>query len=296
MSSRLSIVIAAWNDAASLERCLRSLPGDDGDEGDDEVIVSTNLVIPEGLRAQFPRVRFLVHAAATTVPELRSAAVFEAAGDIVAITEDHCRFGTGWRQHVKEAHQGSESAIGGPVENARVEHPLDWAVYFYDYGKYMLPLQRGPASQLSGANASYKRAALMAESESFRDGFFEPVVHGALSQKHGRLSLNPNPVVYHDKSYRLAEAVGQAYHLARSYAALRTQYGARWRCHVLAAGAPLLFFILPARVVMQVLAKRRKRKELLRCLPYLLVLTASWAWGELRGYLGGAGSSRSRWR
>ena len=62
----LSIVIAAWNGADSLERCLQSLGCDDA-----EVIVAANRAIPETLREQFPRVRFLSLPETAIVPELR---------------------------------------------------------------------------------------------------------------------------------------------------------------------------------------------------------------------------------
>ena len=287
----LSIVIAAWNGADSLERCLQSLGCDNA-----EVIVAANRAIPETLREQFPRVRFLSLPETAIVPELRTAGVLESTGDIVALTEDHCRFGQGWRQQVRKAHEGGGCAIGGPVENASVERALDWAVYFYDYGKFMPPIRPGPAGELSGANVSYKRAALMAESESFRNGFFEPAVHRALVQRHGGLYLSSNAVIYHNKSYRLGEAVQQAYHLARGYAALRVQHAAAWRRILFVLGSPLLFPLLPSRVIGSILRKGRRRKELLRSLPYLILLTASWAWGEFRGYLAGEGSSKGRWK
>lgn len=290
---KLSIVIAAWNGDAALRLCLASL----GEAScQTEVIVAANSAIPGALEGQFPQVRFLLQSHTATVPELRSAGVLASSGDIIALTEDHCRFGPHWSEQVVLAHEDPAPAIGGPIENLRVERALDWAVYFYDYGKFMLPIQPGPARELSGANVSYKRAALMAEAECFRGGFFEPVVHGALIARHGGLFLDARPIVHHDKSYRFGEAIRQAYHLARSYAARRVLPSGAARRLVLAAGAPVLFVLLPARVIYGVWKKKRRIKELTRSLPCLLLLTGSWAWGEICGYIGGEGTSGGQWR
>lgn len=289
---RLSMVIAAWNGAEALERCLDSLGRWSAVT---EIVVAANCAIPDSLAARFSRVRFLSLSAAAVVPELRSAGILASSGEIIALTEDHCRCRPGWSEEIVRAHDDSAPAIGGPVENARIERALDWAVYFYDYGKFMPPVDTGPAHELSGANSSYKRSALMAEVNCFRDGFHEPVVHAAL-EKHGGLRLDARLTVDHDKTYRLGPAMRQAYHLARSYAARRVQETGLATKWLLTLASPILFLLLPARVIGAILRKRRRIGALARCLPYLLLLTESWAWGEIHGYAAGAGKSDRFWR
>ncbi len=290
---RLSIIIAAWNGTDALRRCLESL-GNVSSET--EVIVVSNFSLGQALVRQFPQVLFLPLKHSTTVPQLRSAGILTSSGGIIAITEDHCRFAPHWSEQVVLAHDDPSPAIGGPVDNLRTDRSLDWAVYFYDYGKFMPPLEEGPARELSGANVSYKRAALMAESDCFSGGFFEPFVHQAMIERHGGLRLDARPVVFHDKGYRFGEAVQQAFHLAKSYAARRVRHTSRVRRWILAAGAPVLFVLLPVRILTTVWPKQRYIKELIWSLPCLLVLTGSWAWGELCGYFLGEGASGSRWR
>lgn len=290
---RLSIVIAAWNGADALGRCLESLGNVSAET---EVIVVSNSSLREAFESQFPQVRFLRQKDTATVPELRTSGVLTSSGGIIAVTEDHCRFAPHWSEQVVLAHEDPAPAIGGPVDNLRVDRALDWAVYFYDYGKFMPPVDEGPARELSGANVSYKRAPLMAEAECFRGGFFEPFVHQAMIERHGGLRLDSRPVVFHDKGYRFGEAVQQAYHLAKSYAAKRVRHTGKLRRWTLAVGAPVLFILLPARIIGTVWRKKQRIKELIRSLPYLLVLTGSWALGEIRGYFVGEGASANRWR
>src|SRR2546428_5598229 len=86
---KLSIVIAAPNNAVLLEKCLASLTGQ-VETGDTEVIVVSNYDGAGAMIAvQFPHVRHIRLPVATTVPELRAEGIRQAQGEIVALAEDH---------------------------------------------------------------------------------------------------------------------------------------------------------------------------------------------------------------
>src|SRR4051794_10484242 len=96
---RLSIVIAAWNGRGALEECLASLsreaPGPDT-----EVIVVSNFGASgsQRIRNRFPDVLHVEMPRNSTVPALRTAGINRAAGEIIALAEDHCTFGKSWCQ------------------------------------------------------------------------------------------------------------------------------------------------------------------------------------------------------
>jgi hypothetical protein len=291
---RLSLVIAAWNGSAPLERCLRSL-GDEARAADTDVIVATNFE-PAGLGGEFPFVHWIKMPPGTTVPELRTAGIVRSSGEIVALAEDHFTFGEQWCAELKKAHQSPHAVIGGVVENASTQRAPDWAVYFFDYGKFMPPMRAGVVGALSGANVSYKRPALMEVESSFRDGFHEAVTHAEIVKRAHALYLAPALVVYHHKNYKIKPAMALAYHLARSYAGKRVSGASALRRAVFVLGSPALTVLLPARVIAGTLSKQRHIGALARAFPYLLLLTTSWAWGEFRGYLGGEGRSAGQWK
>jgi hypothetical protein len=54
-----------------------------------------------------------------------------------------------------------------------------------------------------------------------------------------------------------------------------------------AAICPLLPAVLVLRLFRNVLRKRRNRAAFLRALPFILLLTSVWSFGELVGYLTG---------
>ena len=123
---RLSIVIAAWNNSSSLRQCLASLVKQTDCE-DTEVIVVSNYHggTRQLVEQQFPTVNYFFLSEDATVEELRTLGIHRSSGEIVALLEDHCTFDENWRVEIIKAHELPYSIIGGSVENASGERPLD---------------------------------------------------------------------------------------------------------------------------------------------------------------------------
>lgn len=289
----LSVVVAAWNGAGSLGKCLESLKRQT-DLHATEIIVAANFAVSAGT-ADGP-VEFLKLNDAATVPDLRRAGIERARGRIVALVEDLCFFDRQWCAEIKKAHASDFSVIGGAVENASGEKALDWAVYFYDYGKYMSPNEAGAVEALSGVNVSYKREALSQVEETYRDGFYETFVNEELKKRGHRLAMSPAAIVYHHKEYAAKRAAEHCYYLARSFAARRVAgTGLLYRGRFVAASL-LLPFLLPARIVATTVKKGRHYSQLMRSFPFLAFLMCVWSFGEFAGYLRGEGNSAAEWR
>jgi GT2 family glycosyltransferase len=292
---QLSIVIAAWNGVSSLRQCLASLEKQT-EKTATEVIVVSNFEIDLSASDHSLPAKFLQLPAAATVPELRREGIALARGQIIALLEDHCIFDAEWGREIKKAHRATESVIGGSVENASVERDFDWAVYFYDYGKYMLPNKAGAADTLSGLNVSYRRALLEQVREVYQDGFFETFVNEELKKRGHPLVMRPSAIVFHNKNYEMQRAAAHCYHLARSFAARRVAHSSLLKRAFLTAAALVLPVLLPARIVSTTLKKGRHLKQLIRSLPFLILLMLIWSYGEFCGYLAGAGKSAGEWR
>ena len=294
MTIKLSIVIAAWNGAEALRRCLISL---EKQLEATEVIAVSNFSV-EGLEndSRFSFVKFIELAAETTVPQLRSYGINSANGEIIALAEDHCFFDENWCQDIIEAHESDYSAIGGAIENASGSRALDWAVYFYDYGKYMPPNQAGETETLSGFNASYRKEVLDELREIYADGFFETFFNEELKKRGHKLFLTDSAIIYHAKNYELKKTLIQFYHLARSFAAKRVLAAPFSKCATFAVVSLALPIILPTRIALNIIKKNRRIKELVSSFPLIVLLMSAWSWGEFRGYLGGEGASASAWK
>jgi GT2 family glycosyltransferase len=293
---RVSVVVAAWNKRALLERCLASLEDQCG-AGDPEIIVAGNYDSgsSEMIRMRFPNVRFILMPEGTTVPRLRAEGINHATGEVVALIEDQCFVDRDWCAELKKAHRLPYPAVGGAVENASTRRAIDWAVYFYDYGKYMLPGIAGAAAALPGNNVSYKRSALNKIERAFQNGFFETFINWELKASGADLFFAPSAVVYHNRSYHTGEAVSECYHHGRAFAGKRVS-GVGVSVRLARALATIVLpVVLSGRIVLATVGKRRHLKELLVALPHITLLMVTWSFGEMTGYLRGEGASASKW-
>ncbi len=286
----LSVVVAASNGPAALAACLASLVGQ---PGVDEVIVSGHV---DGAEVEASSsVTVLAQPPGTTVPMLRTWGIRAARGEVVALTEDHVTAAPGWATALRRAHAAGHDVVGGPVEQPDGGRARDWAVYFYEYGRWMPPLAEGPVPALAGPNASYTRAALDRVEAAWADGFYEVFVHQALQSRGVELWAEPAAVVHHPATYRTAAVVRQCYHHARSYAAMREAEQPGWHRLAMGAGALVLPVLLPARIAARTVRRGRRVGELARAWPYLVAFLSAWAAGEMVGSVAGPGESAGAW-
>ena len=286
-SKMLSIVIAASNGPGELARTLESLRGQ-AEFPDTEVIAVCNFDIraERGLKEEFPFAKFVAQAGDATVPELRYWGIELATGEVIALTEDYGLADEHWCEEIKKARESNFSVVGGAVENRTPNTLLNWAVYFFDYGKYMPPLREGITKTLSGINVCYRRGALQELEENFRGGFDETVVHQDLIKRGGTLYLAPAAIVYLSKDFRFGGTFRNFFSLAKSFASKRVARHSLPTRTFLVAGSVALPIVLPVRVALRILPKRRHLLELVLCFPLLVILMTSWAAGEFCGYLG----------
>src|SRR5216683_6577841 len=215
-SLKLSVVIAASNDLAALGKTLSSLRGQ-AETADTEVIAVCNFdgEAQEEVAKQFRFAKYVTLARDTTVPELRSRGIYLSRGEIIALVEDYCTLDDRWCAEIKKAHESRHPIVGGSVENRCPDKPLNWAVYFYDYGKYMAPVQAGPTQTLSGISVSYTREVLREVESAFRDGFYEVFVHEEIKRRGHQHYMQPSAVVYFTKDFACGEIFRSYFHLAR---------------------------------------------------------------------------------
>lgn len=293
---QISIIIAAWNGFSCLRECLSSIEKQ-AVHTRLEVIVISNF--SDGIsecEKIFPFALFFILPPQTTVPELRSEGINRAQGSIVAFIEDFCILDSAWCGEILKAHELPYQAIGGAVENTGSQKALDWAVYFYDYGKYMLPIHPGTTDTLSEMNVSYKKASLETDRIKNKNGFLETSVNKELKCLGHELYLHPPAVVYHNKNYKLKKISFQFFHQARVFAANRAAGSSFTKQLIFVMGSLILPLLLPFRVILRTIKRKRHIRKLALSLPYLLILTSVWASGEFFGYLIGEGRSGRQWK
>ena len=296
-TAQLSVVIVSLNRASLLTRCLDALVPQATSEI--EILVVRGTASDGGtidtLRASFPRVRWLEAEAGCTVPRMRTLGIDSSRGDIVGLLEDDCVAEQGWCRAALAAHATSDVAIGGAVEPGPYTRALDWAVYFCEYGRFMLPLPNPPMA-LAGNNVTYKRAALNRVSSQWRDGLFDVFVHWAWQQEGQPMSNEERMVVRNVNSWSRSHVTSVPYHHGRAFAGRRFERRSTSRRIAFALLVPLLPVVKVARVAGDTIRRRRLFGPLIRAFPWLVLSTICWSIGEGVGALAGPGGSESRWR
>ncbi len=299
----LSVVVVMVGDTldcgggvSQLTQCLKAL-AEQIDPPRMEILVPYRDGIPEVEQVQrrFPDVFFLRCNDLRSVngggsrehhDELRSRGTAAARGEIIGFLEDFAFPNPRWCAHVVEEHQQSYACIGGAIENG-VDRPLNWAVYFCDYGRYQNPVPAGESLFASDSNVSYKRSALEAVRPVWEKAFNEASVNAALVSRGEKLALSPRMAVDQCRHHlRLGPLLKERFIWGRSYAAVRTTL-MNGRRVVYAALSPALPVVLLSRMTVNVVKKNRSIPAFLKALPLTTMLTVSWCGGELIGYLTG---------
>jgi hypothetical protein len=296
----LSIVVVSFNSERRLIACLEAIASEAGSPATETIVVRAcrpgTGTFPSSVRTAWPCARYVEAPAGCTVPRMRALGIAESRGAIVALIEDDCLVQRGWAEAVVSAHRGPEAAVGGAVEPGPYANGLDWSVYFCDYGRFMLPLAAGPAAALPGNNMSYKRTALASLPAQIADEFQEVFVHQAWRQAGVPMRTDPAVVVVNTNAWRWSDVTRTPFHHARAYAAARLAGRPFVRRAVMSLLALPLPLVKVLRVSREPLHRRRLVAPLLRSLPWVCVLSASWSLGESVGYLFGPGRSASEWR
>ena len=289
----LSVIVTSYGSPETLRRCLESL---DRQQDAAEIVVadcSPQDPAPK-LAIVFPRVRFLHFSSKQRVPQLRWSALPHTSREVVAAVEARCVPEPDWCAILKRAHELNPEApaIGGPVRVAAGAGAMETALYLCEYGHYAPPAceqsSEVASSDLSGANLSYKRAALEAERDLLDGGRWETLLHLRWRQ-HGRPLLLSRATVEFHNTMRLADIVRQRFSYGRGYAADRVE---RRPVPIRLAYAAFTL-LLPALLVVRVLRDAKRSRIHIpgpRPLLWCVLFTTCWSAGEAVGYLFGSSS------
>jgi hypothetical protein len=206
----------------------------------------------------------------------------------VAITSARCVPGTEWVALIERRQADYHSAVGGPVELARDAGLVGVAAYFATCAAYMPPMIEG-LGNVSSANASYKRAAILGQMSMIeRRGFWELDVNDQLRAE--MRSLWRDPVL--SVTYRGPGSVG-------AFCAERTSYGrglgqlragrsTRGKRTYYIARSPAMPFVYGWRAARYVIRQKRYGTTFMLAAPLLWWFLVCQVIGEFRGLIEGA--------
>lgn len=291
-----SVVVIAYAPANLLTECLNALRTQTQGHSNIEVLVvapAMHMGQPLGeVRLLVPDFAWIDAPSGYNVAHMRGLGIAKSSAPIVALIEGDCLPSTNYVAQLLV--QNPVAATGGAVEPAHFTRSIDWAAYFCEFAKFLQPLP-AHVNQLPGANVVYRRSALPNPMQLEREGLYETFVNAALGNGDVR-AYDSQLVVVNQRTWRTRVAISTRYHHGRGFASLRVhQYPIAKRVPYMGL-ALLLPLVLSARVLTEMWRRRRFVGRSLIVLPWIVVLSCSWALGEFMGYAAGPGSSLDNWR
>ena len=230
-----------------------------------------------------------------SVFQLRLAGYRSAAGEIVAVTEDHCYVDPDWIERVLAAHRDYPNAavVGGAVINATDTKLVDWAAFLLTQGPFMPPLANGVAERVSGpANASYKRRVLERLGGDEEQGVIDFLELPEALQGEQLVADDSIRVLHHQSQGFWGTSLAE-FDNGRTIAGYRRRAMERgdW---LRVLGSPVLPIYRAVRAMRIVGRKERPKRIRLKAAPAHLWFQYCAMAGELLGYAGGPGGSPRR--
>lgn len=226
----------------------------------------------------------------------RAVGIQIARGRIIAMTEDHAVPADDWCMRILVAHELPNAVIGGAIENG-IDHPLNWAFFYCDFGRYGRPFPEGKLQFVSDVNVAYKRDALFAINEVWRDAYHETTVHWSLTKGGEELVLDDRIVVYqHRPRLSLIEALKERAAWGRVFAETRVNAVSFLTRFVLALGTVFLPFLLLVRAIGHMIRHKRSFRQMITAVPLIFLLLIGWSFGEFLGYVVGDDGFQSQER
>ena len=290
----LSLVIGSLDPGPVVFECLAALEAQRTGEVEILVVDASADDTADRVSLRFPGVRVIRASGLRSLPRLRGRGMAEASGAVIGVLDAWCVVNSGWVADALRVHtERPEPVAGGGVELAPAERRsvVAWATYLFDYWEFASPFATGPVSVLAGNNITYKRAVLDHPNALRSVGFWKAFTNARLKASGHGLWASPGLGVVIRRRLRLGRFLRSRYHHGRSYAAMRVE-AAPWITHLKwALVTPALPLLFMARQLRGLVRKPVARGWFMLCAPLLLAFHVSWAFGELSGYLAGAGRS-----
>jgi len=289
-----AVIVIGYAPPDLLARCLGAVREQTAARSDIEVLIVAQPSHQgrsfDKVKAQFAAFTWVDATPDHNVARMRGLGIARSTAPVVALLEGDCVPAPGWIETL--ARMIPAAAVGGAIEPGHFSRSVDWAAYFSEFGRYMLPLpDRTP--QLPGANVVYRRDALPDPQRLEAEGFYETFINSSIGDSH---PTDAGLVVHHERTWTRRAILETRFNHGRGFASLRTRGSSFLKRIPFMALSMALPFVLVARVAGEPLRRRRLRSRTLLTLPWIIALSLSWAAGEFAGYAAGPGSSLDKWR
>jgi hypothetical protein len=284
----LSIVVSVPGASSALTECLAAITQQSSGIQAEILVVPARARDAELVTERFPRCILVEPGEARCEPELLGRGVPKAGGRIVAITSARCVPDSEWVEQLMRRQADYHSAVGGPVELAKDAGLGGAAAYFATCVAYMPPMREG-LGNVSSANASYKRPAILGQMSTIEArGFWELDVNDQLRAEMRSLWRDPTLSVTFRGPGSLGAFCAERTAYGRGLGQLRAWRSTRGKRIYYIVRSPAMPFIYGWRVARHVIRQKRHGTTFVLAAPLLWWFLICQVIGEFRGLIEGA--------
>ncbi len=295
-SPAISVIVATIERWPAVRTCLDRLTPQIASTGGELILADGTPdgsgVPHEAVRGKYGSLRTLA-VPGSSVFALRAEAARRSRGPILAFTENHCEVGPDWVRRLLDAHHvhPDRDMVSGCVTNGSSDGLVDWANFLMTFAEFLPPAPTRPLKRTPPmSNASFRRRVLLGD--EMPEGWLELVLAPTLFHER-RMHFDEQITVGHVQPRNLRAAWAAHFHNGRSSAGLALPHIA-WQdwCKRFVT-VPVMPWILFVSVVRS-MSGRDVPQRARQSLPYVWLLGAAHACGELAGLCLGPGLSARR--
>jgi hypothetical protein len=281
-------VVSVPDASSALTECLAAITQQTSGIQAEILVVPASARDAELVTERFPHCIVVEPGEARCEPELLGCGVPKASGRIVALTSARCVPDSEWVAQIRRRQADYHSAVGGPVELARNAGLVGAAAYFAIYVAYMPPMLEG-LGNVSSANASYKRAAILAQLSAIEGrGFWELDVNDQLRAEMRSLWRDPALSVTFRGPGSTSAFCAERIAYGRGLGQLRAGRSTRGKRMYYIARSPAMPFIYGWRAARHVIRQKRYGATFVLATPLLWWFLVCQVVGEFLGLIEGA--------
>jgi glycosyltransferase involved in cell wall biosynthesis len=284
---KTSVVIAAKNASSVIHESLTAWKNQLHTTDEIIVVHASDDSTVEIVKRQFPVAKLLELEKSALIPELWSAGIQQATGELTVVTIANCVPRSAWIKHARILIASGLSAAAGAVENHREASITDTAVYFCRYWRYMPPFIARETDDLPGDNVIYKSSDLLMYRRSFLDGFWEAEINKQMKADGLHLMLTSDLTASHKYGAGFFRFLGNRLRHGIHFARERSSSLGFGNRMLYSLAFPLIPFILFRRILNATKKDLRQKRALKRSSILVFLFLIAWAIGEACGYIAG---------
>jgi hypothetical protein len=284
---KITVIVAAKNASSVIKESLTAWKHQLHSTDETIVAHASDDLTAEIVRRDFPTVKLLSLQKKSLIPELCTAAISQATGELIAITSANCVPRSTWVKHARILIASGVSAAGGAIESPKDASLSDTAAYFSRYWRYMPPFKARESDDLPRDNVIYRSSDLSMYRGLFSNGLWTAEINQAMINDGLHLLLSPDLTAIHKHSAGFFQFLSERFHHGLHFGRERSQQFGILKRFLYFLGAPLIPFILLSRIWNAAKIDSNLKRQFMHSLAILFLFLIAWAIGEGFGYLAG---------